>query len=300
MQEFGNEKAEWPGNKQKQRDKMARNQTYFAAALAGILVLGSTFATGASAGETLDRVMSQKKLVMSSDAAYPPQSFLNDNNEMDGFDVEVGKEIAKRLGAELEIITPAWEVITAGNWNGRWDVSVGSMTPTKARAEVLDFPAVYYYTPASFAVHADSSATSVSDLNGKTIGVCGGCTYEAYLNKDLVIDAEGSPPFEYQVDPGEIRSYETDTNVFDDLKIGDGVRLDALLSAEPTIREAIKNGYPMKVIGEPVFYEPLAVAVDKGDPEFSAKIAEIVKAMQDDGTLSALSQKWYGTDYTKP
>jgi len=270
-----------------------------ATAVAG-LIIAATGLTPASAGETLDRVMNNKKIVLSSDAAYPPQSFLNDNNEMDGFDVDVAKEIANRLGVELDIITPAWEVITAGNWNGRWDMSVGSMTPTKARAEVLDFPVVYYYTPAVFAVHTDSDAASVADLNGRTIGVCGGCTYEAYLNKDLVIDAAGTPPFEYQVDAGNIRSYETDTNVFDDLKLGDGARLDAVLSAEPTIREAIKNGYPMKIVGEAVFYEPLAVATDKGDPEFSNKIKEVVQSMHDDGTLSKLSEKWYGTDYTKP
>ena len=88
------------------------------------------FNTAALAGATLDRVMSSKTLTMSSDPAYPPQSFLNDQNEMDGFDIDVGKEIAKRLGVELKIITPAWEIITAGNWNGRWDISIGSMTPT--------------------------------------------------------------------------------------------------------------------------------------------------------------------------
>lgn len=252
----------------------------------------------AQAGETLDRVMDTGTLTMSSDAAYPPQSFLNENNEMDGFDVDVGREIAKRMGVELEIITPAWEVITAGNWQGRWDVSVGSMTPTTTRAEVLDFPAVYYYTPASFAVHEDSGASSLDDLNGKTIGVCGGCTYEAYLNKDLVIDAGGAPDFTYDVEAGELRSYETDTNAFDDLRLGDGARLDAVLSAQPTIEEAIKNGYPFKLVGDPVFYEPLAVATDKGDPEFDAKIAEIVEAMRADGTLTALSEKWYGVDYT--
>lgn len=252
----------------------------------------------AQAGETLDRVMDSGTLTMSSDAAYPPQSFLNENNEMDGFDVDVGREIAKRLGVELEIITPAWEVITAGNWQGRWDISVGSMTPTETRAEVLDFPAVYYYTPASFAVHEESSADSLDDLNGKTIGVCGGCTYEHYLTKELVIDAEGAPEFTYDVEPGEIRSYETDTNAFDDLRLGDGARLDAVLSAQPTIDEAIKNGYPFKLVGDPVFYEPLAVATDKGDPEFDARIAEIVEEMRADGTLTELSEKWYGVDYT--
>ena len=145
------------------------------------LILAAVAAGPASAGEVLDRVMKTKTLTMSSDPAYPPQSFLNDQNEMDGFDIDVGREIARRLGAELKVITPAWEIITAGNWGGRWDISVGSMTPTKARAQALDFPAVYYYTPASFAVHKDSNASGSGDLDGKTIGVCGGCTYEAYL-----------------------------------------------------------------------------------------------------------------------
>lgn len=254
----------------------------------------------AQAGETLDRVMRTKTLTMSSDPEYPPQSFLNDKNEMDGFDVDVGKEIAKRMGVELKIVTPSWDIITAGNWGGRWDMSVGSMTPTKQRAQVLDFPAVYYYTPASFAVHKDSAIDSLDDLNGKVIGSCGGCTYDAYLMKDLQIDAEGVPPFEYEVEAGEIKTYETDTHAFEDLRLGDGVRLDAVFSALPTIQEAIKSGYPMKVIGKPAFYEPLSVATDKGDPEFDAKIAEIVAAMKTDGTLKALSEKWLGADVTVP
>jgi polar amino acid transport system substrate-binding protein len=170
------------------------------------------------------------------------------------------------------------------------------MTPTAERAKILDFPAVYYYTPASFAVHKDSKTASIADLDGKKIGVCGGCTYEAYLKKDLVIDAEGTPAFDYKVTPGEVQLYETDTHAFDDLRLGDGTRLDAILSALPTIQEAIKNGYALKVVGDPVFYEPLAVAVDKGDAEFTAKVVEIVKAMHADGTLSKLSQTWYGAD----
>lgn len=266
--------------------------------LAVLAAAVAMLAAPAFAGETLDRVMKTGKLTMSSDPEYPPQSFLNDANELDGFDVDVGKEIAKRLGVDFGIETPAWEVIIAGGWSGRWDISVGSVTPTKARAQVLSFPAIYYYTPASFAVHTDSSVTSLEELNGKVIGTCGGCTYDAYLLKDLVIDAEGTPPFEYQVTAGELKTYETDTNAFDDLRLGDGVRVDAVFSALPTIQEAIKNGYPMKVIGEPAFYEPLAVATDKGDPEFDAKIAEIVGEMHKDGTLKALSEKWYGVDLT--
>ena len=267
------------------------------------ILVGAAFALSAgvaAAGEVLDRVTSTKTLVLASDAAYPPQSFLDENQEWQGFDVAVAKEVAARLGVRMMIVTPAWEIIVAGRWAGRWDVSIGSMTPTSQRARVLDFPAVYYFTPASFAVHKDNtSVKSTGDLNGKTIGVCGGCTYEYYLDKTLKIDAGGTPSFDFQVTAGKLRTYETDTNVFDDLKLGDGVRLDALLSALPTIQEAIKNRYPFRVVGEPVFYEPLAVAIDKGDPEFAAKVTQIIEAMHADGTLTQLSKKWYGVDYTK-
>jgi len=63
--------------------------------------------------------------------------------------------------------------------------------------------------------------------------------------------------------------------------------------------EAIKNGYPFRVVGEPAFYEPLAIATDKGDAEFNAKIAETIEAMKADGTMTTLSMKWFNVDYTK-
>lgn len=258
----------------------------------------TTTATTAFAGEALDRIMSEGVLTIATSADWAPQSFVNDNNEMDGFDVDVAKEIAKRLGVEAEFVTPAWEIITAGNWSGRWDVSVGSMTPTKARAEVLDFPAVYYYTPAVVAVHEDSSAGGLADLDGKKFGVGSSSTYESYAQHDLTIDAEGVPAFTYDVTPGEIRSYAGSSAVFDDLRLGDGVRLDATVDALPAILTASENGYPFKVLGDPVFYEPLAVAIDKGDQELNDKIAAAVAEMKTDGTLTALSQKWYGVDYT--
>ena len=186
-------------------------------------------ANAAFAGEALDRVMNDHVLKVATSANWAPQSFMNDKNEMDGFDVDVAREIAKRLGVEVEFVTPAWDIITAGNWNGRWDLSVGSMTPTSTRAEVLSFPAVYYFTPASVAVHNDSSATQPSDLNGKTVGACVSCTFELYLQHDLTIDAVGVPPFEYLIEPGELKTYQGSQPVFDDLRLGDGVRLDGIV-----------------------------------------------------------------------
>ena len=268
-----------------------------------ITVVALIIAVGASgtwAGEALDRVLKNKVLKSATSANWPPQSFLNDKNEMDGFDIDVAKEIAKRLGVKAEFVTPSWDIMTAGNWHGRWDISVGSMTPTKARAKVLTFSGVYYYSPASFAVHKNSSYKDKTELNGKTIGAVAASTYDLYLKKDLTIDAEGAPPFVYDVTPGRINSYQDSTNMaLDDLRLGDGVRIDGALGPQNTFEVAIKNGYPIRIIGTPAFYEPLSVAIDKGDQEFNNKLAAIIKAMHGDGTLATLSVKWYGVDYTK-
>ena len=254
----------------------------------------------ALAGETLDRIMASGVLVGASADGFPPVAFLNENNEFDGFDVDVLEIIAGRMGLEAEIVTPSWEAQVAGNWADRWDIAVGSMTPTPARAEVLDFPAIYYYTPAVFIVHEDNTTVEqAADLSGLVIGSCAACTYEDYLRHTLVIDAVGAPPFEYQVDPGEIRTYAGQGLPFDDLRLGDGVRLDAVLTNLPTAQEAIDQGLPFRIVGEPVFYEPLAIAIDKGDPEFAAEIAEIVEGMHADGTLTALSEEWFGVDLTQ-
>jgi len=240
--------------------------------------------------------MANKKLVVATDAEYPPQSLQQPDGTFVGFDIDVATELAKRLGVEVAFVSAPWESVTAGGWEGKWDVSVGSMTPTAKRAAVLDFPAIYYYTPAAFAVHRDSDINSLSDLNGKVVGVCATCTYEDYLNRSLDIDAEGAPAFEYQVTASEIRTYDTDFRALDDLRLGDGVELDAVLSALPTVTEAIGSGYPLRVVGDPVFYEPLSIAIDKGDVEFGQRIHEIVSDMREDGTLTEFSEKWYGVD----
>lgn len=264
------------------------------------LILGLSAAPSAQAGATLDRVLKSGELVGASFDGYPPVAFLNERNEFDGFDVAVLKELAQRLGVRTRIVTPAWEAQVAGNWAGRWDIAVGSMTPTAERARVLDFPAIYYYTPAAFAVHSDNTtAKSVADLAGKTIGSCAACSYEDYLRQTLKIDAVGTPPFSFPTVPYTMQTYETDGLALDDLRLGDGVRVDAVLTNLPTLLEAQKNGYPLRILQPPVFFEPLAVALDKGDAEFTAKIAELVAAMHADGTLSALSQKWFGADLTK-
>lgn len=253
----------------------------------------------AHAGATLDRVMSKKTMVVATNSGWPPQSFLNDNNEMVGFDIDVSREIGKRLGVEVSFQTPDWATLTGGHWQGRYDVGVGSVTPTKSRAQVIDFAGIYYYSPYVYVVHKDSPLKSVGDLNGKVIGVETATTSEDFIRRNLQIDAPGMPPIQYKVEPGEVRTFADSMLPFDDLRLGPGVRLDAVIAPEQTALNAIKNGYPLRIIqGEYAFREPLVVIAEKGDSEWTAKVGEIIKSMKADGTLGTLTKKWYGADYS--
>ena len=272
---------------------------------------GTTTAPTAGTGETaagddlLAKIQEEGVIHVSTDPAYPPQSSLNeDTGEFEGFDIDVATEIANRLGVEIEWETPEWTAITSGSWSDRWDMSVGSMTVTEERAEVLHFTPAYYYTPASVAVHEDNTSVSdvSTDLDGATIGVCGSCSYDFYLQKNLHIQIPGYE-FDYQIDDADIRTYNTDTTAIRDLALGDGVRLDAAISATPTLEGAIDSGEPIKLVGEPLFYEPLAVAFDRGaslDPtSLLEQVSAIIDEMHADGTLTDLSMEWYGEDLTQ-
>ena len=268
----------------------------------GLVVVACGSGNG-GADDLLASIKDKGTLTVSTDPAYPPQSELNkDTGKYEGFDIDVATEIAKRLGVEIAWQAPAWETIISGSWNGRWDASVGSMTITPERAEVLSFTPPYYYTPAAIAVHKDNtSITDASGLDGKKIGVCGGCTYDLYLQNKLVIsqDETGKAVKIPSVvkDPTIVTS-DTDSTSLQDLALGDGRRLDAVVSAGPTIQAAIDSGAPLKIVGEPLYYEPLSVAIDKSSQLDSTglvdRISEIVAEMHKDGTLSELSKKWYG------
>ncbi len=256
-----------------------------------------TATTAAAGADLLASVQESGTLKVSTDPAYPPQSSLNsENNTYEGFDIDVATEIAERLGVEVAWETPAWDVITAGGWNGRWEMSVGSMTPTNDRQEVLNFTQPYYYTPAVVVVHADNTSVADlgTDLDGAAIGVCSGCTYEQYLQKSLAIEGF---EFDFVIDDAEITGYDTDTTALQDLALGDGARLTAVITSLTTAQGYIDAGNPVKIAGDPVFYEPLAVAFDKSSQADGTSLFEtvdgIVAEMHADGTLSELSKKWY-------
>jgi len=253
----------------------------------------------ADATDLLAEICDAGVLTVSTDPAYPPQSSLNEQTgEYEGFDIDVATEIAKRMGLDVAWETPAWDVITAGGWNGRWDTTVGSMTPTNERQKVLYFTEPYSFVPAVVVVPGDSDVADVTtDLDGQKIGVCSGCTYDAFLQKNL--DIKGYT-FDFVIDDAEIAGYDTDTTALQDLVNG---RLAAVITSQTTAQGFIDAGNPVKIVGDPVFYEPLAIGFDRSSDPSSESLYEavdqIVADMHADGTLSAMSEKWYdGEDFT--
>jgi len=252
------------------------------------------------AGPILDRVTKKGELTGVLMENYPPFSFLNAQNQLDGFDVDVAKAVAQRLGVKLKLETPSWDVIAAGRWSGRYDICVCSMTPSKARAEVFDLPVEYYQSPAVIVVNAkDKDITAGKNLSGKKVGVISASTYEAYLNKNLVIEGAADTPLSYPFDNVQVAPYDSETVAFQDLALGTGVRLDAMITNLITARERITQDPRFKIVGDTLYAEPNVVAIEKGDSQWSAKVTEVVTQLKADGTLTKISQKWIGADISQ-
>jgi polar amino acid transport system substrate-binding protein len=252
------------------------------------------------AGGLLDKVLKAKKLVVSTDPNYAPQSFLKPDGGFEGFDIDVATEIAKRLGVEVKFETPGWDTITAGSWGGRWDISVGSMTITVPRQAVLDFSPPYYFTPAQMTATTASGITTLDGLAGKTVCVGSATTYQDWLEGKLQSVSLGP----VLTPPAGVKVQTLDTDQACAQAIAAGRKdADGFLSASTVIDSAIENKTPIVKVGTPVFVEQLAVSVDKKGPpdaDFMTALNKIINDMHADGTLTSLSNKWYKTDLTKP
>lgn len=292
--------------------------------LASLLVLASLVlaacggGSSSSAADMLGAIEERGYILVSTDPNYEPQSFLNTEGkrpadtkcpsdalttaEMQGFDVDVAIAIGDSLGVETCFATPSWDVITAGSWADKWDVSVGSMTVTTSRQEILDFSVPYYYTPAVVAVAADSGITSLEELSGQAVCAGAATTYEAWLNNDM--EGLGLPAASiYAEVPADVTvvPLETDQECAQSIAAG---RTDfvAYVTSDTVVDANLAAGMPILKLDGAVYSEDLAAAFDKGSTldsaSLRAKVDELFKAMHSDGRLSDLSNKWFGMDIT--
>lgn len=220
--------------------------------------------------------------------------------EMEGFDVDVAHEVAERLGVEVCFATPDWDVVTGGNWADRWDMSVGSMTIKPPRPDIFHFSTPYYAPTAVAGVAADSTFTSIDDLAGQPVCVATATTYLDWLNGALDLN----PADIYVQAPEGVEIVELPTDQECPQAIAAGrTEFQAYVTSKTVVDANIAAGLPVKQLGDPVFREKNAIAIDKNSgfdtAAFVAAVDDAVKAMHADGTLSELSTQWFGGDLTQ-
>lgn len=266
---------------------------------------------GDPAKDKLAQIEARGTLVEYFEDDYPPQSIsvkgatrpantkCADNQltaaEVTGYDNEVPKLIAKKLGVEPCFVAPTWTEVTAGNWGDRLDIAYGSGSINADRMERLYMTQPYYAVPNMYFVPKGSPYRKPADLDGKEIGACADCSHELYLNGELEI-----PTVDVKLDVKnpKVVTFETEEPGLAAAAKG---KIDAFLAADPVGRARIKEGEPLREIPDVAFTYYPSGFVDKGSgleaKAFVERVNGIVQGFQADGTLKRLSMKWFGKDY---
>lgn len=267
--------------------------------------------------DKLAEIRARGTLLIATDASYAPQSRLIEGskqrqgtkctatqysaNQFEGFDVDVAVEVANSLGVEPCFVTPPWSQLVAGNWGDNWDIHVGSVAITFDRMQDLYFSSPYYSTPTVLIVHAaNTSFHNAEDLSGKRIGTCVACTFEAYLNGTLKIPGAD---IEYRIKDAQIVAYENEDPAIEDLSLGDGVELDAVMTILPKARAAIAAGQPIRLLDEPVLFAYASITLDRSASRSNQRlwneINQTIHDLHSSGRLSELSVQYQGEDLTQ-
>lgn len=221
------------------------------------------------------RLVEKGKLTYAASGLYKPFNF-EENGELTGFDMEIGAEIAERMGLEPNPVTNPFETILQGLVANKYDAIIGSMAYTKKRAEQAAFTEPYYYSGGMIWVAEDNNdIKSPEDLKGKKIGVIAQSTYEEPA-KEL---------------SDNLQYYSSDVVALKDLTIEN--RLDAVITSDIVGFEAKDNGFAIKEVGTPLWVEQPSIAVKKDNEELRDAIDKALQEIIDDGTYEEISQKWF-------
>jgi polar amino acid transport system substrate-binding protein len=225
-------------------------------------------------------------LTVGMDATYPPFEYINETTkEFEGFDVDLMKEIAKRLDLEVEFKNVAWEGIIPGLVAHKYDCICSAMTITEERAKQVNFSKPYFIASQVIVVRAnDDRIKDVKDLEGKIVGVQLGTTGE-YFARDLL----------KQGIKFELRTYDTTPDALLDLKNGniDAVIIDNGIAL--WMAKKCPEDYKVVTGNKTLTYEEYGIAVAKDNPELLKAINKALEEIKKDGTYDKIYQKWFGT-----
>lgn len=223
---------------------------------------------------------SAKTLTVGVSADYAPFEYFKDG-EIVGFDIDLMKEVAARLGKDVKFKDMSFDAILGSLSTERLDAAISSITPTDERRKSIDFSKEYIQSKRVLLCKATSSIDSVSDLAGETVGVQNGSTHETYANDTLTLDVKV-----------KVKSLSKIPELLQDMEIGN-VSCLILGVAEA---EAIKGSRPnIKLISLPGEVSGAAIAFPKNSP-LKAKVDEVLAAMEADKSMEKLKEHWLSHD----
>jgi cystine transport system substrate-binding protein len=255
-------------------------------------VLGAALALAAlavqlpvHAADLLQAAKQRGVLRIAMEGTYPPFNYKDPKTgQLTGYDVDVARLVAGKLGLRPEFVATEWAAILAGLAAGKYDVIVSQVGITPKREQAFDFSRPYTYSQPQLIVRKNDRAsyTSLQELKGKRLGVGQGSVFEQ--------QAKAVPGI-------EVKSYPAAPENLQDLAFG---RIDAALNDSLMVAYLLKNSQlPIKAGARVGAVERMGIPFRKGSPQFKAAIDKILLDAANDGTLKALSLKWFGIDASR-
>lgn len=230
----------------------------------------------------LEQIQEDGEITVGIMGTYAPYNYLNENKEYDGFDVDIAKELAERLGVEAEFVAQDFSGLIPGLQKGKFDILVSQVTITNERQKQIDFTEPYITNQVKVIVkESNTDIQSKEDFKGKKIGVGLGTNDETYLRTELMPE----------VGDFTINTYD---DVITTLKDLDSGRIDATINNVYALKPVVEqNGYAIKAVGEPIKSDKAAVAVKKGNTELVEALNKALEEMKQDGTYEEIFMKWF-------
>lgn len=243
---------------------------------------GATQQQGGGKGvDTLSKAKDKGELTIGVKYDTPPFGFIpQGQSQPDGFDIDVGKAIAEKMG-----VKPRFEQVTSKNRipnleTGKIDMIIATMTHTQARDKTIDFSETYFLDGQRLLVPEDSSIQGVQDLNGKTVATVQGSTSEVNIKSRApqakVLTYQGYPDALQAMLRGEADAVTTDGGI--------------LVGLKNTAQDA---GKKVKLVGDRFSDEPYGIGVRQGDSAFRDQVNFAIMGMVEDGTYQKLYRKWF-------
>ena len=242
-----------------------------------------TVDSGTAQDNSLQNVLDKGTLVLGLDDSFPPMGFRDENNNIVGFDIDVATEVANRMGVELKLQPIEWSTKEMELNTGSIDCLWNGLSIDDERKQAMDLSEPYMTNRMVLVVLNDSEYTDQASLAGKTIGVQNRSTAEKILEES-----------DFAKTIGNTIGFKDNVTAFMDLETKG---IDAIFMDEVVANYAITSqNKDFKVLEDGLTEEEYAVGFKKGNTALKNEVQKYIDEMKADGTMTQISEKWFGKD----